>query len=233
MIKLNIQAARVPRMTHAQYARYAKDNHARLVLGTEPVSRYLTAYVQQHVFDAAYGVNAPAWRYDSVSHIYARSAADMHAATATREYREIIAPDEPSFADSRSASFTMLEELPLALPVRGYSSLRLLHYGCASDDGAAATFAGQWTAAHEAVLAHSPRLLHSVRRAVLNRALPGPGGERPAFDVMGELGFLEHSDVPAISDYVALMEEALGSQLDCDRSFFLLAEAIPVRAMLS
>ena len=43
MIKLDVCAARVPFMTHAQYCRYAKDNHARLVIGTEAVSRYMQA----------------------------------------------------------------------------------------------------------------------------------------------------------------------------------------------
>ena len=231
MIKLNILASRVPRMTHSQYARYAMDNHARLVLGTEPVARYITTYVQQHVFDASYGADACAWRYDSVSHICARSPQDLAAATATPEYREHIAPDEPSFADGRSASFTMLEESQLALEVRGYSNLRLLHYGRAHD-AAQAVLTDRWAAAHEALLSRERGLFTSVRRAVLNRAHPGPDGSRPAFDVMGELGFLQISDVPAICDYVAAMEESLGTLLDRDRSFFLLTQAVPVRGTL-
>lgn len=48
---------------------------------------------------------------------------------------------------------------------------------------------------------------------MLNRALPGPGGKSPDFDVLGELGFIERSDVPAMCDYVAMMEERLGAAI--------------------
>ena len=51
-------------------------------------------------------------------------------------------------------------------------------------------------------------------------------------DVMGELGLLAHSDVPAMRDYVAMIEERLAPQLDTDRSFLLLADAVPVRGSL-
>lgn len=81
MITLNICASRIPGMTHAEYCRYLKDNHARLVLGTEPVVRHMKAYVQQHVFDGAYGGKAPSARYDSVSHIIAARVEDHAAAT--------------------------------------------------------------------------------------------------------------------------------------------------------
>lgn len=67
---------------------------------------------------------------------------------------------------------------------------------------------------------------------MLNRALPGPGGKSPDFDVLGELGFIERSDVPAMCDYVAMMEERLGAAIDRERSFYLLAEAVPVRGTL-
>jgi hypothetical protein len=105
MIKLDVCAARVPNMTRGQYSRYAKDNHARLVMNTDAVSCYIRCYIQHHVFDAAYGALTPPWRYDSVSHIFMDSIEDQMAIQSTREYREIIAPDEPHLPmPSRSSS---------------------------------------------------------------------------------------------------------------------------------
>ena len=218
-------------MTHAQYSRYAKDNHARLVMCTEAVSRYMRAYIQHHVFDGAYGALTSTWRYDSISHIYTSSIEDQMAITNTREYREIIAPDEPKFADARSVRFTMVQETPLPAKEAGGSAHSLLHYGKAKA-GASEALCESWARAHADLSAKSPHVLKSVRRAVLNRALPGPQGE-PAFDAMLELGFVERSDVPAMCDYVAMMEERLAPLLDRERSFFLLADAVPVRATLS
>lgn len=232
--KLNICAARRPGLTRAQYSRYVRDNHARLVLGTEPVARHMTAYIQQHVYDGSYGSDAPAWRYDSVSHIYAPSFEEQVAATATREYKEIIAPDEARFADQRTPMFLRFEEAPLPLPVRGASSLRLLHYLRARSGVTPADVYASWTAAHESLLAQVPSLFDGVRRAVLNRSLPlpMPGAPTPAYSGMAELGFLQGKDEVAMDDYVQRIEDKLDALIDRAAGFYLLAEAVPVRGTL-
>lgn len=232
--KLNICAARRPGMTHAQYSRYVRDQHARLVLGTEAVARHMTAYIQQHVYDGSYGLEAPAWRYDSVSHIYASSFEAQMAATATREYKEIIAPDEARFADQRTPMFLRFEEAPLPLPVRGASSLRLLHYLRAGAGVDPADLHAKWVAAHESLIAEVPSLFDGVRRAVLNKSLPlaMPGAPSPAYSGMAELGFLQARDEAAMHDYVQRIEDKLDTLIHRAASFYLLAEAVPVRGSL-
>jgi hypothetical protein len=232
MSKLNICAARRPGMTHAAYSRYARDNHARLVLGTEPVSRHLQAYVQQHVYDGCYGPDAPSWRYDSVSHIYAASPADHKAATETPEYKNIVAPDEPRFADPRSALFLMLEEVPLSLPVRGPSSYRLLHYLQQKPGGNVDELHSAWAAAHEALLGEAPDLFAGVRRALLNKTINLPGAPTAPYAGMCELGFLQLTDEAAMSEYVQRIETRLEPLIQRSASFYLLAEAVPVRGTL-
>lgn len=234
MSKLNICAARRPGLTHAQYSRYVRDKHARLVLGTEPVARHMTAYIQQHVYDGSYGPDAPAWRYDSVSHIYAPSFEEQIAATATREYQEIIAPDEVRFADQRTPMFLRFEEEPLALPFRGASSLRLLHYLRAKVGVDPEDLHVRWAAAHASLLAEMPVLLDGVRRAVLNKSLPLPmqGAPAPAYSGMVELGFLQTKDEAAMDDYVQRMEDKLDALIQRAAGFYLLAEAVPVRGTL-
>jgi uncharacterized protein (TIGR02118 family) len=232
MLKLNICAARRPGMTHAAYSRYARDNHARLVLGTEPVSRYLAAYIQQHVYDGCYGPDAPTMRYDSVSHIFSASLADQKAATETPEYKNIIAPDEPNFADTRSAMFLMFEEQPLPLPVRGASSYRLLHYLQNKPGVSAAELHTAWAAAHEALLSEAPALFSGVRRAVLNTPAAIPGAPQPQYAGMCELGFLQQSDDVAMGEYTQLIETRLEPLIQRSASFYLLAEAVPVRGTL-
>lgn len=232
MIKLNICAARRPGLTHEAYSRYLRDDHARLVLGTEPVSRHLQRYVQQHVLDAAYGEKAPTWRYDSVSHISAASLADQMAATATPEYRDIIQPDEANFADQRSPMFLMFEEQALWLPVRGASPYRLLHYlrvrpGLKSED-----LMATWEKRHERLVTQDPAVARPLRRAVLHRAHPGPKGETPAYSGMLELGFLQWSEASALSRLAEQFETTLAPLLDPQTGFHLLAEAVAVRGTL-
>lgn len=230
--KLNICAARRPGLTHAQYSRYVRDNHARLVLGTEPVARHMVAYIQQHVYDGSYGPDAPSYRYDSVSHIYATSFEEQMAATSTREYKEIIAPDEARFADQRSPMFLRLEEAPLPLPLAGASTLRLLHYLRAKTGVNSADLQASWVMAHESLLAEAPSLFDGVRRAVLNHSVPMPGAPSPAYSGMAELGFLQAKDEAAMEEYVQRIEEKLDPLIQRSASFYLLAEAVPVKGTL-
>lgn len=230
--KLNICAARRAGLTRAQYSRYVRDNHARLVLGTEPVARHMSAYVQQHVYDAAYGPDAPAVQFDSVSHIYAPSIEAQMAATSTREYKEIIAPDEARFADQRTPIFLAFEEAPLPLPMQGASSLRLLHYLRAKAGVDPADLHAKWAAAHESLLAQAPSLFDGVRRAVLNKSLPMPGASAPAYSGMAELGFLQAHDEVALDDYVQRIEDKLDALIQRSAGFYLLAEAVPLRGTL-
>lgn len=232
MSKLNICAARRPGMTHAAYSRYARDNHARLVLGTESVARHLVAYVQQHVYDGCYGPDAPTMRYDSVSHIFGASMADHKAATEEPDYKNIIAPDEPNFADTRSAMFLMFKEQPLPLPVRGASSYRLLHYLQNKPGVSTADLHAAWAAAHEALLSEAPALFAGVRRAVLNRSVSVPGAPQAPYAGMCELGFLQPSDDGAMGEYTQRIETRLEPLIQRSASFYLLAEAVPVRGTL-
>lgn len=232
MIKLNICAARRPGMTHEAYARYLRDNHARLVLGTEPVARHLQSYVQQHVRDAAYGAKAPAWHYDSVSHICAASIADHMAAVGTREYKEVIQPDEVNFADQRSPMFLMLEEMPLPVQHAGLSQFRLLHYLKAADGVSGDDLLGHWRTAYDRLMAQDGALAQGVRRAVLNRVLPGPGGEAPAYSGMAELGFVQWQDAATMGRFAQQTEETLAPFVAPETGFYLLAEAVPVRGTL-
>jgi hypothetical protein len=231
MNKLNICASRIPGMTHAQYCRYFRDNHARLVLGTEPVARYMKSYVQQHVFDGAYRSQAPSARYDSVSHISAATMQDQLAAAATREYKEIIAPDEPNFSDPRTAMFLMYEEVPLDVPIRGPSGFRLLQYLASKPEVSTGVLHTRWAEAHGAILAEDKSLLQSVRRVILHKGLPGPMGT-PTYNGLCEVGFLSMEEVPALCSYAREIEARLQDSVELEKGFFLLAEAVPVHGTL-
>lgn len=219
-------------MTHAEYCRYAMDNHARLVLGTEPVARHLLAYVQQHVYDGCYRPDAPAWRFDSVSHITTASPEDLAAATSTPEYKELIAPDEEKFADQRSPLFLMFEEKALPLAVRGASKFRLLHYLRARPGVLTADLIASWAGVHERSLREAPQLFSGVRRAVLNASMSPPGAPSPSYTGMCEIGFLQGSDAAAMSEYVERVEDGLDALIERSAGFYLLAEAVPVRGSI-
>lgn len=231
MVLLNICASRVPGMTHSEYCRYLKDNHARLVLGTEPVARHLTSYVQQHIFDAAYGDQAPTARFDSVSHISAASVADHMAASASQEFKDHIAPDEPKFSDSRTVLMLMLEEQPLETTVRGPSQYRLLHYLANNANTSIDVLQGHWAEAHATLQKEKPSLFDAVRRTVLYKALAGPMGQ-PPYGGMCELGFLAMDDAPAMRAYARAIEVRLQPFIEPEKSFFLLSEAVPVRGTI-
>jgi hypothetical protein len=89
-----------------------------------------------------------------------------------------------------------------------------------------------WAAAHEALLSEAPALFSGVRRAVLNTPAAIPGAPQPQYAGMCELGFLQQSDDVAMGEYTQLIETRLEPLIQRSASFYLLAEAVPVRGTL-
>ena len=228
MFTVNICVSRIPGKTQVQFRRYAIDNHARLVLGTTNVSRFITRYVQHHVYDGSYGPDAPRWRYDVATHVSSRSLEDMVAARQQPDYINIVRPDESRFAHQDSVMAFAAIQVPLLVTVPGPSRFRLLHYLKRASDIPAERFREQWERAHASVLTFSPRLSTVVRRALLSYALPDPSGESPYAGVV-EIGFVEKEDAALLTDYVLQVEERLQACIEHSASFYLLAEAVLLR----
>jgi hypothetical protein len=102
MIKMIATACRRPGMTHAEYLAYIQHVHGA-ISNENPVT--LRRYVQNHVFDSAFGTTAQSAHSlvvsrDSVTELYWDSPQEMGATFQHEHVRTKVGPDGPNFADT-------------------------------------------------------------------------------------------------------------------------------------
>jgi uncharacterized protein (TIGR02118 family) len=243
MIKMMAAICRKPGMTHAEYLAYVQHVHGPL--STEQPGT-LRRYVQNHVFDAAFGssseaVHAMPVARDSVTELWWDSAEDMGANFAHEHVRTKVGPDAANFGDtSRTLSVVAEEaEQPVTHPGRAHGA-KVLHYLRMAEGLALPAFFERWTQAHERALADAPLAAAAIRRCVHNRQLPQFNAmlayfgakDVPVYEGVASLWFDDSASVGAFRAYeralLAINAERHSAFYQPAQSFFLYATEVPI-----
>lgn len=112
MIKLTVFAVRKADMSHAEFVRYWRDQHAPLVKSVTEFSRHVRRYVQCHGVSSALplGVDGD---YDGIGELWFDDTASMEQAFSEPRYLEIIRPDELKFVDIDNCLSYVSEEIEM------------------------------------------------------------------------------------------------------------------------
>jgi hypothetical protein len=240
MIKLVAAVRRRPGMTHAEYADYVREVHGGIALANKLTLR---KYVQNHVFDSAYGaigdtgyqVTLPR---DSVTELYFDDL-DTMAQTFSDPYtRDVVGPDGVNFSDLPTSLSLLVEEHLTEVPRPGPGAVKVLYFLKASEGLEPEDFRQRWQQAHADVLADASgpaRYLHGYE---WNPALPGDGmaeyfggSESPAYEAYAALWFDDGEAVAGVRAYEeALVKHAekYGPFHQPSLSFFLLTQEVVI-----
>lgn len=239
MIKIIAAVRRRPGMTHAEYLRYIEEIHGGIaranVLG-------LSRYVQNHVFDGAFGRAAyEHWFHrDSVTELYFATPEKL-VETFTHPYtRDVVGPDAVNFADlTTNLALPPAAEQILQAPPPAGSAIKVLHFVKATGDSA--TAGTRWQQAHEQARQSVPDIegvaRGHVRSLVLpDKGAPKPGGSdyfgrggMPAFDGVASIWFSDEAGLEVFRRYEAALR-ATGF-VDPDPSFFVYAREVEILAL--
>jgi len=243
MIKMMAAVCRRPGMTHAEYVAYVQHVHG--AVSTEnPVN--LRRYVQNHVFDAAFGSSAEAAHTmpvarDSVTELWWDSPEEMGANFAHEHVRTKVGPDAVNFGDvSRTLSMVATEaEQPVPNPGRP-NGAKVLHYLRMADGLALPDFFARWAQAHERALADAPVAAALLRRCVHNRQVPQfnamlayfSAKDVPVYEGVASLWFDDTASVGAFRAYeralLAINAEPGAAFYQPAQSFFVYATEVPI-----
>jgi uncharacterized protein (TIGR02118 family) len=243
MIKMMAAICRRPGMTHAEYLAYVQHVHG--AIATEQPGT-LRRYVQNHVFDAAFGSHAEAAHAmpvarDSVTELWWDSAEDMGANFAHEHVRTKVGPDAVNFGDtSRTLSVVAQEvEQPVTHPGRA-TGAKVLHYLRMAEGLALPEFFDRWARAHEGALADAPVAAAAIRRCVHNRQLPQFNAmlayfgakDVPVYEGVASLWFDDSASVGAFRAYeralLAINAERDSAFYQPAQSFFVYAAEVPI-----
>lgn len=230
-------------MTHAEYIAYVQHVHGA-ISNANPVA--LRRYVQNHVFDAAFGsraetAHAMTVARDSVTELWWDSPQDMQATFAHEHVRTKVGPDGANFGDvSRTLSIVAVEaEQPVPHPGSA-TGAKVLHYLRMAQGLALADFFERWVRAHEYALANAPVAAAALRRCVHNRQLSefNPmlayfgAKDVPVYEGVASLWFDDAASVGAFRVYErALMDVNARPDTafyDPAQSFFVYATEVPI-----
>lgn len=218
MIKMIAAVCRRPGMTHAEYIAYIQRVHAEIARA-EPLT--LKRYVQNHVFDAAFGTRADASHSmvvsrDSVTELFWDTFEAMGATFAHPYTQQKVGPDGANFADLRMTLSMIADEVELAVPAPGPGDAKAMLFLKKVPELSLDTFFERWTHAHEQVMRDEPLVAAALRRATQNRQNPKGdamlkyfgGAEDDRFAGIASLWFDDVASVGLFRRYEArLLEE--------------------------
>lgn len=173
MVKMMAAVCRRPGMTHAEYIAYVHRVHGGLAQAN-PLT--IQRYVQNHVFDAAFGALTDATHSqvvarDSITELFWEDFSAM-AQTFSHPYtRDTVGPDARHFADTRTTLSLIAEEQPLVVEAPAHAGAKVMHFLRRAPGLSQAEFLSRWTSAHVRVMKDDPVVAASVRRAVQSRQL--------------------------------------------------------------
>lgn len=107
MIKFVFMIRRVDRMSFEAFVEHHRDQHAPLFISIPEAARYVRKYTVSHPVPAD-GYPKPA--YDGLTEIWFASWADHDAFFASKNYQELVHPDEARFIDMTSVEVLVTEE---------------------------------------------------------------------------------------------------------------------------
>ncbi len=181
MLKLLAASRKRPGLTRADYQRYIEFYHG----GVAHLNRQnLSAYIQNHVTDGAFGTLADATHQqiadrDAVVELYFDNFRDMISTLEPPE--PSTASDDGKFFADEPNSITVMaeeEEIPVSNPlpsfnpglglIKNVGALKVLQYIMREDTVYPEDFAKYWREAHEYALEKSPYAKSQLRRCVAN-----------------------------------------------------------------
>ena len=243
MIKMMGAVCRKPGMTHAEYVAYVQHVHGA-ISNAQPLA--LRRYVQNHVFDAAFGsgsqaVHSMTLARDSVTELWWDNPKDM-GDTFSHEYvRTKVGPDGANFSDASRGLSMVAAEAEQAVPNPGRATgAKVLHYLRAAAGLTLPAFFDRWASAHERALAAAPLVAAKLRRCVHNRQLSEfnamlayfGGQDAAIYEGVASLWFDDTASVGLFRDYeralLAINADADAAFYDPAQSFFLYATEVPI-----
>lgn len=239
MIKIVAAVRRKPGMTHSEYLNYIEHKHGQLAR-ENPLG--LSRYVQNHVFDSAYGGDTDptytqTFHRDSVTELFFDDFAQLIRTMSDPHTQQKTGPDALNFADMSKQIAQLMDESEVAVQNPGAGPLKVMLFLKKLPEVPLESFFLTWNQAHDAVAAEQPLFRQSVRRQTHSRYLPEGdkitsyfGPDIQVSQGVSSLWFESEADLPAFRAYQRALFQRLAQEgvLDPSGSFFVFAKEVVI-----
>ncbi len=112
MIKFSILLRRRPDISHAEFVRYHREDHAQLFMSLPVVARHVRRYTQQHALGTVMP-GLPPTTIDGVTELWFDDVESIATVFTDKTYLQTVRPDEARFLDLAGCEFIVSEEHPV------------------------------------------------------------------------------------------------------------------------
>ena len=231
MVKFIIAAHRRPGMLQSEAHHHLEHVHGGLVKADPD---RIVRYVQNHVFDGAYGTPNAGWsgfaERNSVAEIWFENLEDHKVSTYSEYYRTVLQPDEPNFADQTNLIVMITREVELSLGSLQNAPLKVLHYLKRDPQQHRNEFLERWQAFQNQLLEQAePRA--QIRRAVqsvplFESPITDPSRLVNFYDTVLSLYFDDLNSLNPYREAFSSLEQTQPELFDLSKSFLLLAKEV-------
>jgi len=164
-------------MTRSDYFRYIELEHGAISRKYTPAGA-LTKYVQNHVFDSAFGVpddntyHTIANRDACVELHFPEGFQQLYATFMHPDVEKYVATDGQHFADEPVTILLIAEEEEKPVPNPGLGAVKVMHFLPKAKGVYLEDYLQYWNEAHEAALAKCSYTVEQVRKYVQSVRLP-------------------------------------------------------------
>ena len=108
MIKVSVFIKRRPDLTHEQFSRYWKAEHASLLMSLDSFASHGRRYIQQNASNSVPA--GPILPYDGVAELWFDDLSSVMTTFAHQDYASVVAKDEENFLDRTKTTIFLSSE---------------------------------------------------------------------------------------------------------------------------
>jgi hypothetical protein len=241
MIKIVAAMRRKPGMTHSECLQYIEHVHGKIAR-EKPLG--LRKYVQNHVFDSAYGSESDVayqqtFHRDSVTELFFDDFPGVIQTFSDPYTQQKTGPDGKNFADLSTQAAQLMAESALVVSNPGNAPLKIMHFLKKDSDANLEDFFNAWAEAHMAAEKSCAEFSKAIRRHVRSHYLPEGdkitayfGPEIEVHHGVSSMWFESENDLDAFRSYQRILTSSLVAQglMNASESFFVYAKEVVIIA---
>ncbi|WP_411349044.1 EthD domain-containing protein [Paenibacillus sp. WLX2291] len=240
MIKQMAVVTRRPDMTHEEYVNYVKHIHGYQITCGNPLQ--VSRYIQNYVFDAAYGARSDlhtggyqiVYQRDSVTELYFADEDAMMQTFAHPYVHEVIGPDGANFSNLDTSLPFLVQEQEIDVPHPAAGGIKIFYMIKGNDNYAPDEITRLWLQGHHEVVERNVTVRQQLRKCIHNVQISAGDAnyfgskENVRYDVLATFWFDTTAAFRTYQQELVHYAQQHGDFIDPSYSFFLYTDALTI-----
>lgn len=231
---------RRPGMTHEEYVDYVKHIHGYQITCANPLT--ISKYVQNYVFDGAYGTKSDVvddgyqivYSRDSITELHFENEESMEKTFSDPYVHNVVGPDGANFSDlGKNLPFLVTEkEIEVANPSAG--GIKIFYFIKKNDSLSSEKFIQLWFESHDEVVKNSDTVRNQLKRFInnvqisLGEASYFGSKEKINYDAIATMWFDTTIAFRVYQNELAAIAQNKNNFIDQSKTFFLYTDSLTI-----